>query len=82
LNKIIQILHHCAQKWDGEANKQEGDKFIITWSLPEIDESDNEKNEAFMEERTELADKSLITAVKIISEMRRASSINSVYKSP
>jgi len=35
-----------------------------------------------MEERTELADKSLITAVKIISEMRRASSINSVYKSP
>jgi len=29
-----------------------------------------------------MADKSLITAVKIISEMRRASNINQVYKSP
>ena len=35
-----------------------------------------------MEERTELADKSLITAVKMISEMRRATNINSVYKQP
>ena len=76
LNKIITILHHCAQKWDGWANKQEGDKYIITWTLPEIDESDNEKNESFLEERTERADKSWITAVKIISEMRRASNIN------
>jgi hypothetical protein len=35
-----------------------------------------------LEERTEMADKSLITAVKIISEMRRASHLNQIYKRP
>jgi class 3 adenylate cyclase len=45
LNKIIQILHQCAEKWDGWANKSEGDRYILTWKLPAIDDSDNEKNE-------------------------------------
>ena len=54
----------------------------MTWKLPAIDESDNEKNEQFLEERTEMADKSLITAVKIISEMRRASHLNQIFKRP
>jgi len=80
-NQIINILHQCAQKWDGWANKTEGERFILTWKLPEIDESDNEKNEQLLEERTEMADKSLIAAVKIVSEMRRASHINHFYKS-
>jgi hypothetical protein len=44
----------------------------MTWKLPHIDESDNEKNEELLEEKTELADKSLITAVKIVAEMRRS----------
>jgi len=35
--------------------------------------TDSEKNEALLELRTETADKSLITAVKITSEMKRAS---------
>lgn len=78
----MDILHQCASKWDGWANKQEGEKFILTWKLPEIDESDSEKNEQYLEERTEMADKSLITAVKIISEMRRAPHINVAYKNP
>jgi hypothetical protein len=75
-------LHQCAEKWDGWANKSEGDRYILTWKLPAIDESDNEKNEQFLEERTEMADKSLITAVKIISEMRRATHLNQIYKRP
>jgi hypothetical protein len=35
-----------------------------------------------LEERTEIADKSLITAVKILSEIRRASSLTHFYKRP
>lgn len=66
------IVHTCASKWNGWANKSEGDKYILTWKLPHIDESDNEKNEELLEERTEYADKSLITAVKIVAEMRRS----------
>lgn len=72
INQVVGILHQCAKKWDGWANKSEGDKFILTWKLPEVDENDNEKNEQLLEQRTELADKSLIAAVKIVSEMRRA----------
>ena len=52
----------------------------MTWKLPEIDENDSEKNEQLLEERTEMADKSLITAVKIVSELRRATHINQFYK--
>jgi hypothetical protein len=82
LNSIVEILHKCASKWDGWANKSEGEKYILTWKLPNIDELDNEKNEQLLEERTELADKSLITAVKIVSEMRRATHIAQFYKRP
>lgn len=52
----------------------------MTWKLPEIDENDNEKNEQLLEERTEMADKSLIAVVKIVSEMRRATQINQYFK--
>ena len=37
-----------------------------------MDDNDTENNETLLEERTEMADKSLICVVKIISEMRRA----------
>ena len=73
LNKVAGILHQCAHKWDGWANRNDCDKFLITWKLPEAESSnDNEKNEAIQEQRTETADKSLIAAVKIVSEMKRA----------
>lgn len=81
LNKITSILHNCAYLWDGWANKTDGDKFLISWKLPEAEQSsDAEKNEQVMEQRTELADKSLITAVKIISEIRRAAQFNIYFK--
>jgi class 3 adenylate cyclase len=82
LNQIVSIIHQCASKWNGWANKSEGDKYILTWKIPQIDEMDNEKNEQLLEERTEMADKSLITAVKIVAEMRRAVHINQFYKRP
>lgn len=44
-NQVISILHQCTARWDGWANKTEGEKYILTWKLPEIDETDNEKNE-------------------------------------
>ena len=35
VNKIVRILHECAYKWEGAANKNYGDKYLITWILPE-----------------------------------------------
>jgi len=34
LNRIVGILHECAGRWDGQANKSEGDKYLLTWKLP------------------------------------------------
>jgi class 3 adenylate cyclase len=79
LNKIVKILHECSDRWSGWANKNEGDKYLLTWKLPDIEEAENEKNEALQEQRTEYADKSLIAAVKIISEIRRSNDLE-MYK--
>jgi class 3 adenylate cyclase len=73
LNNIVSILHECAGRWDGQANTLEGDRYMITWKLPDTEkETDPEKQEELQELKTELADKSLIAAVKIVSELRRA----------
>jgi hypothetical protein len=34
LNKIIHIIHVTADKWSGSPNKNDGDKYLITWKLP------------------------------------------------
>ena len=82
LNKITQIVHVCANRWDGWANKHDGNKFLVTWRLPEIETSskDAERNENLQEQRTEMADESLIAAIKIISEIRRANQFNAYYR--
>ena len=74
MNKISSIVHECAFRWDGWANTTEGDKYLMTWKLPNLDTNSNdyEKNESLQEKKTEMADESLITAIKIISEIRRA----------
>ena len=82
LNKITLIVHQCAFRWGGWANKTEGDRYLITWKLPEIEASskDAERNEFLQEQRTEMADQSLIAAIKIISEVRRANQFNAYFK--
>ena len=45
LNQIMLILHKCAERWDGSANKSEGYRYVLSWKLPEIDEGDSERNE-------------------------------------
>ena len=71
MNKIIHIVHVTSDKWSGSPNKNDNDRLLITWKLPEIEEGESEKNEQRLEQRTEYADKALIAAVKIVSEIRR-----------
>ena len=82
MNKITSIVHQCAFRWNGWANTTEGDKFVITWKLPDLDTSSNdfEKNESLQERKTEMADESLITAIKIVSEIRRANQFNVYFR--
>lgn len=76
MNKIILIVHKTSDKWQGSANKTDNDRLLITWKLPELlEEGENEKNEQILEQRTEFADKALIAAVKIVSEIRRCTEL-------
>lgn len=52
---------------------------MLTWMLPDIDDNENEKNEQLLEDRTEIADKSLIAIVKIICEVRRSQVLPPYY---
>ena len=47
LNKISEVVHKCAFRWDGWANKTDGNKYVITWKLPDLDSTvnDAQKNE-------------------------------------
>lgn len=56
---------------------------MITWKLPDTEHTtDNEKNEQLLEQKTEMADKSLIAAVKMVSEMRRAGQFAPYFRRP
>lgn len=48
---------------------------MLIWNLPTVNDSDNENSESLLEERTEYADRSLITVIKIICEMKRETEI-------
>jgi class 3 adenylate cyclase len=82
LNKITSLVHQCAFKWDGRANKTDGNKYVITWELPDIESASNdaERIESRQEQRTEMADKSLVAVIKIISEIRRANQFNIYFR--
>ena len=49
INKVVKVIHTTADKWSGSPNKTDGDKYLITWKLPDIEESESEKNEQLLE---------------------------------
>jgi len=49
MNKIIHIVHLTSDKWGGSANKNDNDRLLVTWKLPEIEEGESEKNEQRLE---------------------------------
>ena len=52
MNKITSIVHQSAYRWNGWANATEGDKYVITWKLPDLEQNngnDFEKNEQLQE---------------------------------
>ena len=83
INKFAKIVHDCADYWGGSINKNTGEVFLLTWKLPAIDDQDSEaKKQAINEEKAELAIKALVTALKIVSEIRRASDLKAYARHP
>ena len=88
VNKIVRILHDCAYRWNGNANKNYGQKYLITWLIPPeaitdfCNYLDNPEVPMSNSELTEIADKALITAIKIQAEVRRAVDLAPYSKHP
>ncbi|CDW71083.1 adenylyl cyclase [Stylonychia lemnae] len=135
VNKIVKIVHEVAKKWDGAPTKNYGDKYLLTWRLPNLKKNeqmlsgqrtvpnlaiidgnndqllspnnqaanlnqgpgdvsvnlngtmrmpDDEgpKDEEIIEKRMEIADKALISAVKIAVELRRAQDLQAYSRHP
>ena len=67
VNKISLIVHSTAHQWEGFANKNFGELFLITWLL-----NTNEDDQHLLTpDNSILGVKAFITAVKIMSEIRR-----------
>ena len=82
INKVAKIVHQWVHHWDGSINRNDGELYLLTWKLPTIEGGEQEKNQNLQKMKTELADKSLIAAVKVIAELRRSGELMSYYKNP
>jgi len=84
VNKIARIVHVCVHEWNGAANKNIGDCFLVTWIMNDAEEQFHMLNDGYehSEALGELADKSLIAFLKVIAELRRASDLSAYARHP
>ncbi len=54
VNKIVKIIHDVGKHWDGEPAKNYGDKYLLVWKLPMI-ENEKEGLNAALEQNKLLA---------------------------
>ena len=76
-NKICHIVHNCAKMWSGLVAKSSDGCFTLVWRLPELLEKDTEEDDLSNPamQRTDLANRALVSLIKIISEIRRSSDL-------
>ena len=60
VNKIVRILHETVKKWDGVANKNFGDRYLMTWLLPSEHWQDIEEMAIKMERKASRIENELI----------------------
>ena len=39
VNKIVKIIHESTKHWDGKPTKNYGEKFLLTWRLPRLEDA-------------------------------------------
>eukprot|EP00826_Nyctotherus_ovalis_P029142 TRINITY_DN2298_c0_g1_i4.p1 TRINITY_DN2298_c0_g1~~TRINITY_DN2298_c0_g1_i4.p1 ORF type:complete len:554 (+),score=153.31 TRINITY_DN2298_c0_g1_i4:610-2271(+) len=80
-NKFAKIVHECGEFWSGQANKNMGEAFLLTWKLQSIDDHDTKaKKQSVDSEKTKIATKALVAAIKIFAEIKRANDIKEYVK--
>jgi len=41
VNQIVKIIHQCAKEWDGTPTTNNGDRYMLSWRIPTIDDCKN-----------------------------------------
>lgn len=84
VNKISKIVHTCAHEWSGAPNKNIGDSFLLTWMISDPREQERMLRDGLetSDKMCELADKAVISFIKVIAEIRRAGDLSAYAKHP
>lgn len=77
-------MHICVHEYAGAANKNIGDSFLLTWIVNDPDDQRQMLKSGYENnfKMQELADKSLISFIKVIAELRRASDLSAYARHP
>ena len=83
VNNIAKIVHETVDSFNGAANKNIGDAFLLVWKIPEEiiqynDENNNEPEIKNYEVASQIADLSLMAFIKIIVEIKKSKTLQKV----
>jgi len=81
INKLSNIIHTCCKEWGGLVSKNLQGSFLLVWKLPEVSEKDTDEDDLSNPamQRTDLANRALVSTIKTIAEIRRSAEIQA-YK--
>jgi class 3 adenylate cyclase len=84
VNKIGELLHTCAHRWSGVANKNMGSSFLLLWKMP--DQPSNERGSGPQGDiamlTANLADRALLSQIKFLAEANRHEELKAYAQDP
>mmetsp|Transcript_18182 Transcript_18182/g.32588 ORF Transcript_18182/g.32588 Transcript_18182/m.32588 type:complete len:831 (-) Transcript_18182:1201-3693(-) len=83
-NKVASIIHGCCVEWNGLPCKNEAGTVLILWRLPEVTDRDRDDDDLSnpVMKRTDISNRSLVAAIKVIAELRRSVDIQAYKTHP
>eukprot|EP00358_Blepharisma_japonicum_P004299 CAMPEP_0202954426 /NCGR_PEP_ID=MMETSP1395-20130829/50803_1 /ASSEMBLY_ACC=CAM_ASM_000871 /TAXON_ID=5961 /ORGANISM="Blepharisma japonicum, Strain Stock R1072" /LENGTH=321 /DNA_ID=CAMNT_0049669947 /DNA_START=1193 /DNA_END=2155 /DNA_ORIENTATION=- len=81
INKLSNVIHACCKEWGGLVSKNIQGSFLLVWRLPEVTDKDTDEDDLTNPamQRTDIANRALVSAIKTLAEIRRTSEIQA-YK--
>jgi len=85
VNEVADIVHSTVDKYNGAANKNIGNAFLLVWKFEEHETTYEKKNKNLVPLKgskrvQQLSDMAVISFLKIIAKLRKSSSIDRFMK--
>lgn len=84
INKLSNVIHTCCKQWSGLVSKNIQGNFLLVWRLPEVTDKDTDEDDLTNPamQRTDIANRALVSSVKILAEIRRTADIQAYKINP